>query len=172
MWHAAKVSQLGFKPESAAHVACTLNHSTTCAPMSLFWWVLLVLLFCAYWADQKWTLETLQFLLSSLKSSLKQVNCKSSLDPSFLWFKSNSSPSLKSRALATSVFLFQSVLLKSCSFPAAISTGSVMKGCPVLSQSSGPRGAPGQSAALSAGEASIPGSAPARMETAAQDVHW
>lgn len=71
-----------------------------------------------------------------------------------------------------SEFLFQSILLKSCSFPAANPTGSVMKGCPVLSQSSGPRGAPGQSAALSVGEASIPGSAPARMETAAQDVHW
>ncbi len=47
-----------------------------------------------------------------------------------------------------------------------------MKGCPVLSLSSGPHGAPGPSAAPSAGEASTPGSAPVRMATAAQDVHW
>lgn len=54
----------------------------------------------------------------------------------------------------------------------AISTGSAMKGCPVLSLSFGLHGAPGPSAALSAGEAFTPGSALVRMATAAQDVHW
>lgn len=53
-----------------------------------------------------------------------------------------------------------------------MSTGSAMKGSPVLSLSSGPRGARGPSAAQNAGEASTQGSAPVRMATAVQDVHW
>lgn len=55
---------------------------------------------------------------------------------------------------------------------AATSTGFAMKGCPVLSLSSGPHGDPGPSAAQSVGEASTPEFAPVRMATAVQDVHW
>lgn len=47
-----------------------------------------------------------------------------------------------------------------------------MKACPVLSQSFGRRGAPGQSAAQSAVEESTPGFAHVKTATAAQDAHW